>query len=493
MKLKLDLKLFLIEALTSNKKIEKDIIKLYEKYKYKAYKLAKESELYNHIIIYDGSIHKEVFGKRVLGILLLSEKDEKIEDELLNIIKKGWLKLYNYIFNKEKISLYNIMKKFYNNSLSDDEVNALITISLMLSKILDKGIIQDEFYLHTIKTFYMRLKHYSNDEEFKNKIKIARFNYNTLDDKIKQKAKNIKLRIFEKYGQIKYPWNIFNINDKELRKYVEGLSFIFDTEELIYTSIIEKLKISQKEIEEICALYFMLYRNQNLIESTKFLITGIILKMSLKAFKEVKDYYFKNNKETLYIELEELENKIKYCEKDNNRLKEENNILKNEIYKLKNEYKKGLEIEIIKLKKEISNLKQELQEQKENEKELFALRETLFEIGKRNEVVEYEVIEENVKIPNVKAIIIGGHENWRRKLQEELPNTFRFIDGNKENFNIQILNDVDYIFFYTAYMSHGTYYKVINYCKKNNIEIGYISNTSIDLAKHEIANKINNY
>ncbi|KXG76723.1 DUF2325 domain-containing protein [Thermotalea metallivorans] len=349
----------------------------------------------------------------------------------------------------------------------------------------------DRVYRFSLQVFYDRLKYYSNDKKYKIDNKIEKFCYENLEENIKEKAKNIKKRIFERYTTITFPWSIFDIQDPEIKKHTDALTFIFDTEELIYTSVTENLTITQKEIEEIISLYFLLYRNQNLIESTKFLITGIMLRMSLKAFKDAKKYYFKNNQETLYIELESLENKVSYYETENKKLKQEIGSFKSENDRLRNEYKKSLEKRIVEMEKEIDGLKQELEEYKENEKELFALRETMFDLGRRNEnAAVYNAIDKEIKIPHVKALIVGGHENWRKKLQEELPASFKFLDGNKENFDIHILHDVDYVFLYTGYMNHGTYYKIMNYCKKNNITIGYISSTAVDLVKYELVKKI---
>lgn len=479
MKVKLDLRLFFIESLATNKKIEKDIAKLYEKYKYKAYKLAKNSELYNHPMICDGNIWKEIAGKRVLGLLLLSDINEDVSKELMQIIKKGWLKLYNFLINKKEISLKKVYEIFFNKSITDDEINAILVITLLICNIYNIKIRQDETYNFCITTLQRRLIHYKENSN------IERFCYNNLSKELRQKAKSIKNRFFENYGIIKTTQNIYDIKDELLYNYIDKLSMIFDTENMMFLSMTGNAKVSNKDLEEIAALYYMLYRNQNKEKSAKFIITGLMIKYLIKAYKEVKEYYFQNNKETLYIELEELENQIKYLKNENSKVKRENKNLKNEIKYLRNKYKVGLEKKIIELEKQITEQQKVIEGLKENEKELYALRELAFELEH-----DYQITEKGTEISNVPVLIVGGHENWRRKLNEVLPSNFRFLDGTVEGFDIRILDSIEYVFFYTAYMNHAVYYKIINYCKKNNVKIKYIKSTSIDLVLNEIKQKL---
>lgn len=478
MKVELDLRLFFIEALATNKKIEKDIAKLYEKYKYKAYKLAKNSELYNHPIICDGDIVKEVAGKRLLGLILLLENNEEIAEEIMNLVKKGWLKLYNYLINKREIRLIEVTKRFFKSDITDDEVNAIVTITLVICQNYNIKIIEDEDYNFALSIFYRRLEHYKENS-------IERFSYSKLPKELKKKANSIINRFFANYVVLKSAQNLFDIKDPEIFRYVDVISMIFDTEDMMFLSLTNHMKISRKDLEELAALYYVLYNNQNKVESAKFIITGLFIKCMIKAYKELKDFYFKNNKETLYIELEDLEYKLKKYEEEYSKLKNINKNLENEIKRIRNEYKHSLEKRIIELEKQITEQQKVIEELRENEKELYALRELVFELEH-----DYQITEKETEIPNAPVLIVGGHENWRRKLQRVLPNNFKFLDGTIESFDIKILNNIKYVFFYTAYMNHAVYYKIINYCKKNDVKIKYIKSTSIDLVLNEIKQKL---
>lgn len=59
-----------------------------------------------------------------------------------------------------------------------------------------------------------------------------------------------------------------------------------------------------------------------------------------------------------------------------------------------------------------------------------------------------------------------------------------------ENFDSDILNNIDFIFFYTNYLSHKLYYKVINIAREQNINVGYIKNTNDTRVINTIKNKI---
>lgn len=480
--MELNLLLFFIEVIAHNKVIEEDINRIYEKYKYDAYRLAKESKLYNHPIICQGSIKTEVLSKRLLGLMLLSEKgeDEELINDILKLIKKGWKGIYNFISSQKKISLETILRKFAKPSFTDDEFNAIPIISLILAANLEKEITQDDTYNFILNNLYQRQQHYDEG--------ITRFSYEDLSPKEQQKAKNIKNRIFDSYGKITYPWQVMELEgNKELELFREAILFLFDTEEIMFTSILKDLPFSQKDLEEITSIYFTVFRNQNLEKSSKFFITGLFIKMLLKAYKNVKNYYFENNKETLFLELEGYEKEIEKLKVECTSLKKENEELKKEIQRLKGQYKESIELENISLKKEINELNEKVNDLKRQEKELYSLREYIFTSETSTTVSDEITLDEEMKIPNVPMVIIGGHENLRNKLREELPSNVKVLDGTNENFDTKLLEGVEYVFFKTDYMNHGTYYKAIGAIRNmDNIKINYIKSTNIDFIKKEI-------
>lgn len=146
--------------------------------------------------------------------------------------------------------------------------------------------------------------------------------------------------------------------------------------------------------------------------------------------------------------------------------------------------------ENIELKKTKVKLEKEIEELNKDMKELYALREAMF--SREEEVLEIEDI--HIKIPSVNALVVGGHENWQLKLKDALPDTFSFLNGKKENFDIKILDNVEYVFMnVNCTMNHATYYKIINYIKSNDVKLVYINSTNINYVMKEITSSIDEY
>lgn len=256
------------------------------------------------------------------------------------------------------------------------------------------------------------------------------------------------------------------------------LSMVFDVDKMMFTSITENLKIKKREIDEIIAVYYLASpdnEKEDISSLAQFFIPAMIIKGMVKSYQELKQYYFQNSKETTYSDMEILES-------ENKTLIAENSKLKSEVNRLKSEYKRDIEADNVALKREIETLKDQLEESRQMESELYALREAVFDM-------DYEFDEDeiaDVDIPEVNAIIVGGHENWHNKLRDELPDTFKYLEGFNERFDIGLLDNVDYVLFFTGYMNHSVYYKAIDYCRKHGVNVGYLKSIAVEYSKQEI-------
>lgn len=299
----------------------------------------------------------------------------------------------------------------------------------------------------------------------------------------------IKNRFFDNFGHIKYVYDLYHSNNEDLNKYTNHISMIFDSEDMMLDSMLNGgVLIDEKDITELAALYFLMSGNQNKEESTKFIIFGLYLKYTIKAYKDVKDFYFKNNRETMYYQLEKQDKHTITLEKENHSLKALLEAQETENKRLKTEYKNSIEKENILLQKEIERLKKEIDKLNKDKKELLALRDVVL----KEEKEEISNSSNNIVIPPISAIIAGGHSNWHNKLKEILPDTFKYLEGDNNNFDTNILNNIDHVFIYTGYMGHGFYYKLINKCKNIDSNIYYINSTSPEYVKEEIFNLVKN-
>ena len=173
---------------------------------------------------------------------------------------------------------------------------------------------------------------------------------------------------------------------------------------------------------------------------------------------------------------------------ENDHREKEEKLIKSHLTELSNVKKGNGEI-ISALNKEIKQLKKQLEKQSLNNSELFALRETLFNIEK--EVNTPYKTDTNLSdlIKDKKVLIIGGRDDLKKKMKDK-HGEISVIDGFNESFDTRIINNVDIVFFYVGSMNHAVYYKAINTIRKNNTPFHYIGKTNIDLIECEMAEEL---
>lgn len=478
---------FVVEALGNNKKIYKDIDKLYQESKYDFYKVAKESELYNHQIIKMGSLIQEEYSKKILGILLGAGEDEYIHSGIRNLIKKGFRYSWTYTQNHAQIDLDKFVKAFAKKfkGMHDEnkiQIDFYAIIVLYLAFISSSEIVRNDFYNDFLNDLAFRWQFY-NDA---NKIKISLDKASDID---KEKIKQVKNTIYKKHGQIR------NFNDLLIGQYeaknMDITSFLFDYENLSTVSIFEDIKFGTRDIDEILYLYVIsseklreyqeldIYGIVSLIDdemidnATSFLISHIYTKYLIKAYKQVKKMYFENNKETMFVELEGLEKslistseKLLLIKQNISELQEANSLLE----------------------KENARLKAELEHEKRNREELNSLREFLFSLDKQEDFISENFNPDVLK--DYRAMVIGGHEKWQQRMKELLPN-FIFIHPDNMNFDARLLDGINYVFVYVNYLNHGLYYKVMNSIEGKNVKVAYINQQNENTVMKIISNNIN--
>ncbi len=366
---KLNLLGFLCEAWGYNTKIYKDIDKLYDKYKYECYKLAKKNEWYNHPLLNDGNLIQVEYRKKALGIILYSQKyadDMKFKKQFSDIVEKGWNFVCNYIISHNKITISDFVKYFIKkrkglSNITDDELNSYIVTLVSITSSFDKEIdLTDKAYNLFYNNIMLRLQHYENND-------ITRLSLKTISEEDKAKLLDLKKQLLNKIykesikRRIKLHLKNSNISTKEeemlrsmliIRDYNEeqikenmkflnvpkiknyttfldnlhetsygiGISFLYDLHNLT-ESILNYIDFSEQEVDEIIYAYIaannILRKEINVNDLYDFFISSFYVKGMIKSYNQVKQHYFKNNKETMYIEMEELEDKIQELKNQN--------------------------------------------------------------------------------------------------------------------------------------------------------------------------------
>lgn len=445
---------YVIEALGHNKRIYKDIDKIYQANKYKYYKLAKRNTLYRHKLLKEGSLVQEEYCKKILGIFLGQEENEVYNKKIKDLFKKGFQYTYTYLHNHSTISLEKFVGDFIkkhggyvDNRGVSIEFHIVILVFLSLNSSVT--LVENDFYNGYLSNLKERWDHYKDSN-------LTRIGLDKAKKDDFEKIKQAKEIVNEKYGSID---NFIDLLDRRFDETkLDSCSFLFDYENLSSVSVFEDIPFTKKDMDEIFYLYVVSGKDLKTAEEIlEFIIPNIYIKYLIKSYKKVKEVYFKNNKETTFIELEGLENQLEKL-KIELALKEKSLV----------DFKKHSE----ELEKENIRLRSELKKEQKNKEELKSLREFIFTLDSQEDFIEEKFDLDILK--NYKAVIIGGHEKWQQKMKRLLPD-FIFIHPDSLNFDTKLLDSVDHIFIYTNYLNHGIYYKVMNHIADKDIKVEYLS------------------
>ena len=224
-------------------------------------------------------------------------------------------------------------------------------------------------------------------------------------------------------------------------------------------------------------------------------INGVFIKSLLNEYKKSRTLYFENSQETLFFKISSLEDNLSNIEVEKSdmldkidSLEQENasfdKILNHQINTLNKKHK----YEVSTLQNRIIELETQLSSEKKYRNELNELREYLFKVNNNyvpsdsKETLDYYIARNNI-------LIIGGTKEWRRKFREKYPE-LRTLNGFNETFDTNILSNYDYVFFYTGFMDHATYYRAINFIRSHNIKFGYIGKTNMELVEDELIEEL---
>lgn len=477
-----DLTPFIAESLSTNKKIYKDIDKIYNTNKIMFINLAKENEFYNHLISQEGNVEQEYYFKKALGILLATNNDASLSQALFTIIKKGWRYLYTYVENHKLLSVSDFLNDFIKknkgiNNVADDELNSNVVMLILLARSLSRDIdTDDEMYIQGLTSFVQRIEHYKENNRI-NILKLSRENQKRikeLERKIRKEGtvsfipSGYRLPV-EKYNGIRIDIDKLTKDDK----FFSSFEYIFDLENISLISVVGENYLEFRDIQELIFCYVQFHKDGEIInieELKMFLYPAIQIRYLCKEYKRSKRYFFDHFNESLYSEISEFE-------KENKELKKFNFLLQDEV--------KELKLQLEKNKIENKRLNQKLIEAESNKTELVALREFIFNLDKKQELEVSDKIDYD-KINSIKGVIVGGHNSLHVKLKEVLTE-WTFISLENIGFDEKLLLNADKIYIYTDYLNHGMYNKVMSSVNKNELKIQYIEgNTNVNLVLKQI-------
>lgn len=465
-------------SLVINNEMIKDINKLYALDKLKYYDAAKNSSCIDHVIMKQGTLEQEIYARKVLGILLISEIDANLRNSVIKLLKKYYPIVYNSVKKHDKKDL----AKKYSQM---DKINKIIfsrlygAIYFYLGMYRSPELVDQGFFISIIEDL--------KDFEFDSTITT------NVDEELKiykNKIQEIKTLVKKEYGKIYSYKDLLDNNRKDVEEFRDIFKNLFFTNKLDVNYVFYNSNFLN--IDEIILSYIR--KSNNKLDSKiilQTLINGIFMKSLINEYKKTRSLYFENNQETLLFKISSLEEKLNNVVDENKEIGSKLNSfqqekilfdesLNNQINKLNKNHKS----EINNMQNRIKELEIQLLEEKTHKAELNALREYIFEV--KNEYIP-KISDKTLEyyIAYQKVLIIGGSKNWRRKFREKYPE-IRTLNGFNENFEINILNNADFIFFYTGFMNHATYNRAMNFIRINQIQFSYIGKTNMDLVEEEI-------
>jgi hypothetical protein len=490
-------KVYLSLAFGTNEGLYPEIDKKYMKDRTYFYELSKNSEISKWSCFQSLSTKQEENVRKCIGILEDSFNNDPKNTMVMEWIKKGYKKVWNYARTHRVLSLTELFS-IYLGKRKTYTLLELQNITSILVYLQDYGNLDTEWDHSDPQNHYMTEALENFTKPATRELHIKHFNKNIDEDAVQELRQQLHL---DKYP---YQSNIYILLENILRHEANelGLNEVFDdiastnvkkrklfkrglskykvlVEKFfmvngIHKFVGESMTISQDEINFILSFCANQIKELKLEEDVRdlFLISCLFFTIVIKEYRHAKALYLDQSQEDLHLSLqkqrEELGKRQKQLEK-----KEIN--LSNEIKKLKDKNTTQAE-EIKKLEKEVQRLHLLLDKEEDNTKELKSLRELLFNLDKMEEtfintVSHKEMINE---IQQYKIVFIGGHINLHKKLKEQLP-TIRFLDIDKLGTNLSFVDNYDFVIVDVNYLSHAFYYKLMSQIAKNNTALHYLT------------------
>lgn len=307
--------IYIAESLMLNEKMKNDLRELYKSDKYRFYNKAKQSELYFNSLVSLGSLEREVDMKRTLGILLSAEDDELLKQKVLKIMSNYYRELYIRIKNKK-----NDFNEYIKSKISEFDPNEYVKMN-SFPRIA-------YYIIKLIYGFNVDIKQFEAIIQMVEKDILQTENFpvqiTNMHEEKKEISNSILDRLYTNFGRIESIKDLIVCYERSLRIGNEAeietgriycfMALLFDFEKLSISNQLSSIELTKDDLLQIASAYNGAYKDKNLERSHKFYIFGMVLKSLIKAYKGAKDFYFSNNAETQFIELQNLQNKIQELE-----------------------------------------------------------------------------------------------------------------------------------------------------------------------------------
>ncbi len=451
---------FVVEALGYNRSIREDLDKLYQTDKFRFYELARNHELYDHPIVKEGGLLQEEYSKKALGIVLASEADAEVHQALSDLIISGWKRVFVYVRNRSSLKLGDFIRYYFRKNggiehISDDSLNTNLLMALVIAVSLEKPVAHDDSYQVLVQMFSKRWDFY---------------NYPSSRISLDLVTEEERVRI----GQLLDEVGSFSTYCAFLDRFKERAeipAFLFDFEGLSSASVFDDLTYSRRDLEEIVYAYLSVEEilgNTSLFEQSFCYM--LVIRSLLRAYNQVKEHYFANNKETMFWDFQRLEKEKAELSR---RLSVSEDLLSKSASAVDS------------LKRDVKRLSEKVIELESDRSELVSLREFVFSLDLENEFSPSGV---EVDLSAVNGVVLGGHVRWQNKMKSLLP-SFSFISPESLNFDQNLIRNADFIFVFVNYLNHAIYYRAMG--AVTTAKVHFLRQANDDLVLEEIKKVVN--
>ena len=479
-----------------NKKSWKIIDELYYKYYDRCIDI--EDNVNEIIKRYDINLENETiestcYINKLVALIMLDENSGSIDNTML-IIKSTFNKSYKYAISNTIIKLSSFARKVNLKNSTDDifsEFIALLITARLYEKKIDRG---DEMYIKLLDALYELNDIYSHSNK-------SNFCYANCDKARKTVINELELIIRGKYFSNGYNveslhyfleekrcFGIPGSDDRRLR--------ISRTKDNVYCKIycafeytdniinkinsgvlLKDIEIEKETVKGFINAYLVVTgydikenvkidkNDINLEELSTYVAVSLVQALYIEAYDNTYKFFFENYNDNINAKYKDLLNEDRDVKKTNLKLQDENERLKSEIEELKRKLDKSYK---------------EIEKSKLNDKELFELRNYIFNNQENRVDIEEKSIDLEY-LKDKKIICFGGNKAWISNMSKEFDDWI-FISAETINFDATILKGADIVFVKANQISHSMYYKIIANIESST-EIKFINNNNINVIK----------
>jgi hypothetical protein len=179
----------------------------------------------------------------------------------------------------------------------------------------------------------------------------------------------------------------------------------------------------------------------------------------------------KKQEQILLVEVDEKDERIRLLEEELAERRRQLAVAQNDIRAQRSLYEEQREYSDV--------LKRQAEERRKEHAELLTLRQFDHQLDSPD--ISEDKIPDSDKIERLrkhKIAIVGGHENWIKKMRRILPE-WTYIGASDSISVDSAVTSVEKIYFYTDIMSHKMYYKFMKAAQDNKRPFGYLHGTNI--------------